>query len=220
MKKRIFAVEVIIVLLFAISTYPLYAQEKNSINNTHNISIGYTYKTDANWWRRIFNDIQFTYPKRTNDGVVKYEFGIGKRMSIGLDAGFIDDESKDFNSRFGSFPENYSYSIGATRVTAYLNYHFFVSSHLDCYANVGLGYYSARIKVLNNRPDSNPLNMGWIGSARITDVIRNEKRKGIDFSTGFGARYFFHKNLGVFSEAGFNKSVFQVGIVIKIMKTK
>jgi hypothetical protein len=216
MKTR--AISAVIVFL-SILNYKgtLCAQAKVFEKKVHNFSIGYTYKTDAKWWRKIFNEIQFAYPKQTNDGVVKYEFGMSKRLGVGLEAGFIDDESRDFSTLFGSFPENYSYSIGATRITAYLDYHFFVSSHLDCYANLGFGFYAARIKVLHNRPDPNPLNtLGFIGSLGISDVIRNEKRKGIDFSAGLGMRYFFHKNFGVFSETGFNKSVFQAGIVIRI----
>ncbi len=75
MKKRILVVGAIIFLPFACPIYHLNAQENSFLINTHNISIGYTYKTDANWWRRIFDDLQFAYLKRTNDGVVKYEFG-------------------------------------------------------------------------------------------------------------------------------------------------
>ncbi len=83
---------------------------------------------------------------------------------------------------------------------------------------MGLGYYAARIKVLQTYPDPNPLNTpGWIGSTGITDVVLNEKRSGVDFSAGLGVRYLFHKNVGMFSEAGFNKSVFQTGIVFKVM---
>lgn len=213
--KAISAVIVFLLVLNYKST--LCAQVKVIEKRVHNFSIGYTYKTDAGWWRNVFEDIQFDQPANTDDGCIKYEFGINKKISVGLEVGFIDDESKDFSSLFTNLSENYSYSIGATRITAYVDYHFFVSSHLDCYANLGFGYYAARIKVLHNHPDPNPLNtLGWIGSLGITDVRRNEKRKGIDFSTGLGVRYFFHKNIGVFSETGFNKSVFQAGIIVRL----
>jgi len=88
-------------------------------------------------------------------------------------------------------------------ILARFNYYFVNSEKANIYAGVGTGYRIANWKYTFGDPDIDDSN----------NEIPNLVPLGFEFT--FGARYFFTENIGIYTELGLAKSLFQVGLSAK-----
>jgi hypothetical protein len=214
METKIFNTAAVIILLVINPDYLLYAQRNETTKNSHIISLGYAYKTDAKWWREAFDKTLFETPKKTDDISVRYEFGFKNNLKIGIETLLIDD----FKDRgMFDFSEGFSYEIYAVRFLPTVSYNFILSNRISLYTSLATGCYYLKTKVVHTYP-TNQNSMGLWGPIMADEVILNKKEIGFDWAAAAGVNFFVTKNIGLFSEIGLNKSIFQAGIIVNTGK--
>jgi hypothetical protein len=214
MRNKIFYTSGLLALFFLHAS--VYAQQNMFARKSHIASTGYLYTTDTKWWKDIFTEIEFPRPQHSNGAYIKYEWRINKRFGIGMEGCYVEAEGEEYKGDWlNGTILLYSYSVVAKRVFAQMSYHFVTTPRFDCYTNVGLGFYTARVKTAYNPPDPNPLNIGLWGGYGVTLLTGNNAKNGIDLSAGLGMNYFFHRNLGVMIETSLHKYVLQGGIIFR-----
>ena len=143
-------------------------------------------------------------------GIVKFKWGhsVGAGIVIGYNATKIKftDTYYDYSgfpyytNTLRSYTETHVYqtiTIGARG-----SYHFFTKEKFDCYASIGLGFNINSTSRTTNNPN------GYTGYASA--------RSGVYSAFTVGIRYYFTKNIGVYSEVGWDMSVpIQAGLAIK-----
>lgn len=142
-------------------------------------------------------------------GIVKFKWGhsVGAGIVIGYSATRVKYtyiESK-WNNGYGW--NNYTYSqtdnYQTITIGARGTYHFFTKEKFDCYASVGLGYNINSYTQTTDNPNGY---YSRVGAARTS----------IYSAFTVGIRYYFTKNIGVYSEVGWDMSVpLQGGVAIK-----
>jgi hypothetical protein len=206
----------LLVALFIFQSFCTTTNSQKRLNTQkHFVTIGYGYKMDTKWWKDEIEKINFDPPNTTNDLYLKYEYKLNKKIGIGLDLGFINVEKDEFGI-FAPLFETSAYTAKAIRLLPSVNYHILNSSKFDLYLNIEAGYYIMKTQLIHYYPDPNPLNsLGFLPSALIRETVKKSKTNGFDFSAGIGMRYFFSKSIGIFGDAGINKSIFQTGLAVK-----
>jgi hypothetical protein len=188
----------------------LLAQQKRG----HTFSLGYGYKTDTKWWREVFDITHLKAPGKTNDITFNYEFDYKKNIVFGIEALLIDD-FKDigmFNSS-----EDYSYEAYVVRILPHVNYSLIKTKRFSFYGSFAAGFYYFRFKAIHTYPTDRNWIGGW-GPFMADEVIMNKKQIGLDWAGAAGIKLFLTKNIGMFSEIGLHKSIFQIGIIIQTGK--
>lgn len=196
---------------------PVMCQKTIIKDKSHSFIIAYGYKPDATWWKNVYRDINFPFQRTINNGYFKYQYGISKKMSLGLEAVFFEDNQIKHTEPFSIiWSEDYSYAASASRFSVFCNYYFLSLGRLNFYVNAATGFYKSRARIIHSYPDPNPLNsLGIPGSTGISEVVYRENKTGVDFSAGAGMSYFIGKHTGFFLETGYNKSVIQIGLIVK-----
>jgi hypothetical protein len=83
------------------------------------------------------------------------------------------------------------------------SYHFFTKEKIDCYANIGLGFNINTLNQTSNYP--------YAYNSRTS-----ASRSAVYEAFTVGIRYYFTKNIGVYSELGWDMSApIQAGIALK-----
>lgn len=143
-------------------------------------------------------------------GIVKFKWGhsVGAGIVIGYNATKI--KFTDTYYDYTGFPY-YSYtsrtytethSYKTITIGARGTYHFFTKEKFDCYASVGLGFNINTV----TRTTDNPGGYSTVGTGR----------SGLYQAFTVGIRYYFTKNIGVYSELGWDYSTpIQAGVAIK-----
>lgn len=142
-------------------------------------------------------------------GIVKFKWGhsVGAGIVIGYNSTNINFAYTDSRWYSGSGWNNYTYSetdiYKTVTIGARGTYHFYTKEKFDCYASIGLGFNINTYAQSTNDPN------GVVKTAYTG-------RSGIYEAFTVGIRYYFTKNIGVYSEVGWDMSApIQAGIAIK-----
>ncbi len=142
-------------------------------------------------------------------GIVKFKWGhsVGAGIVIGYSNTRVNYTYVESKWNNGNGWNSYTYSqtdnYQTITVGARGSYHFFTKEKVDCYANVGLGYNISSYTQTTDNPSGS---YSRVGSART----------GLYSALTVGIRYYFTKNIGVYSELGWDMSTpIQAGIAIK-----
>lgn len=159
------------------------------------IGVGNTIYTGAGY-KMGFPSISASYEY----GLVEVPMGSQLKGIVGIGGLVGFGGSKYDYSYFG-----WGYEVKTTYVViaARGNYHFIFHDKFDPYAGIILGYYFGNHKVTYNE--------GW--PAYLGDY--DGKTGGFHGGAYVGARYFFTPAIAVFSELGWNVSIFTVGATFK-----
>lgn len=200
-------------LLIFTDPFAAIGQNKKNSQKDHMVSIVYGYKTDTKWWREVYDGIPIEAPQQTHDISFRYEFDYKKNIAIGTEL-LLDDEFKD-KSLF-IFWEEYSYEAHVVRLLPFIRYDLIETKIMSLYTSLAAGFYFLNFKAVRTYPTTGYGFGGYFDFPQTADeVIKNKNRIGFDWACSAGAKFFFTKNLGLFSEIGFNKTVFQVGLSFK-----
>jgi hypothetical protein len=85
------------------------------------------------------------------------------------------------------------------------NHHFQLIKNFDAYFGIGLGYRFGLKEYNQTNPRYLSINGNW-----------NHTLLPLGFESTLGLRYYFDDQIGIYTEIGFAKSVFQGGISIKL----
>jgi len=162
-------------------------------------SIGYGFPNlDAQKSNFNNNNFQFESASISEWGPIqgKVEYGIDDRISLGVSANYDHDNVKTtFFYTNGIFHSSFLSILGR------MNIHFVKKKKLDVYFGIGVGYRK------NNFPIDNTV---WYSAVY---PIPQDIPLGLEATIGM--RYFFMKNIGIYSEVGASKSIIQAGLTIK-----
>ncbi|MBK6985002.1 MAG: hypothetical protein IPH32_09720 [Bacteroidetes bacterium] len=141
-------------------------------------------------------------------GIVKFKWGhsVGAGIVIGYSNTRVNYTYIETKWNNGNGWNNYTYSqtdnYQTITIGARGSYHFFTKEKVDCYANVGLGFNINTSTHTTDNPN------GYTSYAA--------SRSGLYNAFTVGIRYYFTKNIGVYSELGWDNSTpIQGGVAIK-----
>ncbi|MBP8033476.1 MAG: hypothetical protein KAZ71_02700 [Bacteroidia bacterium] len=140
-------------------------------------------------------------------GIYKFKWGhsVGAGIVIGFNSTsvkFTDNYYDYYNNNYNLITYNETHTFRTITVGARGTYHFFTKEKLDCYASVGLGFNINS----TSRTTDNPNGYTAIATAR----------SGLYETFTVGIRYYFTKNIGVYSELGWDMSApIQAGVALK-----
>jgi hypothetical protein len=198
------------ILLAVISnSFSAIGQKTATGKKGHAFSLAYGYKTDTKWWREVFDKIPVEVPNNTNDIILKYERNFKNDIRIGIELHF-NDESIDPPPFY--IQGGYFYGTNVLRFLPFLSYNLIKTKKFSFYISVAAGFYFLNMKAVHRYTNSTYF------QDIVDEIIVNKKGVGFDWAGGAGAKFFFNKNIGVFSEIGLHKSVFQAGIIVKTGK--
>ncbi len=157
------------------------------------ISIGYGF---INVWKTFLDkviDIPEYKVKATGPFTTIVEYNISRRFSAGVLGSYSRVNGK--SPRF-----QLSDQITFWTLHARANYHFWTTRKLDPYFGAGIGFNNAKYKNL----DPNTI---------ISEEANESVPSTIDFSGQVGLKYFFSKNIGLYTELGYvSGAIIHVGI--------
>lgn len=138
---------------------------------------------------------------------IKYEYAATDESGVALQFAYRESDftyDKEHNNNSGT-SEIYIHKIKRIDYSIILrfNYHFQVSEKLDPYFGLGTGYRVVEWEFKSNDPYYRD----------IVDDVFNPNPFALEFTGGI--RYFFSKNIGIYTEIGIAKSPLQFGINIK-----
>jgi outer membrane protein W len=187
--KKIF----ILLTIALILSYSSFAQNKETAysKGSSTISVGYGL---FNVWKILLSN----YEKINSTGpiVVAYQYGITKRISVGLALGY-----SVLNGSYESSGFNYSDKLTSFSAVAFANYHFGHSKKIDPYIGGGAGYYNLKYEESID--------------------LRSISPSAFEISGLLGAKYYFTPSFGAFAEIdlvnGYVEGSFpQLGVTYKI----
>lgn len=126
----------------------------------------------------------------------KFEYGVSENIGFGVNIAYAD-AGINYTNDLG---ESASFKWWNTSINARVNRHFGSNNKFDPYIGLGMGYKFGKWTSEGDDNAEDDLN------ALIP----------LGFETTFGARYMFTPNIGLFSEVGIAKGIFQAGLNIKI----
>ena len=207
-----------IIILICLCNYKYNAQDKTAFEKgTVVATVGYgfpdLYRTSL---RIAYNAYSSTKVSGVGPIILKGDYGIvkfkwGHSVGAGIVLGYSSTNVKYTysTSRWygGSGWNNYTYNqtdkYKTITVGARGTYHFFTKEKFDCYASVGLGFNINTYNQISDDPD---------GALRTS----YKSRSGLYQAVTVGIRYYFTKNIGVYSELGWDMSnPIQGGVAIK-----
>jgi predicted porin len=184
--KRIFPVTLFFILF---SVGKIVAQDNGMAYNpkSSDISGGYGF---INVWKTLFAFDNIQLPTSSEGPfVVKYEYGITKKMSAAVTVGYAE-----LNSNY----ENITQKLSDYLVAGTASYHFATSRKLDPYVSAGFGYYA------------------FTYADNVGDDIHFILPGPFAVSLAAGTRYYFNPHFGAYAEAGYDDGgIIQIGLVYK-----
>jgi hypothetical protein len=133
---------------------------------------------------------------------VKVEYGISDKIGIGLS---INHVSTNFDAQYLDDIDNKNYfanyNYNSTKFNLRTNFHFSNSDKLDAYWGFGVGYGIGSVGLSTNDPDLEEVDID---------------AGGLGLESTLGIRYFVTKNIGIYTEVGFAKSIIQFGLNYKL----
>ncbi len=144
----------------------------------------------------------------------KAEYGLSRKLSVALSAGYILYKSEWTVNRTDPFTGNFlPYQYGTTLhdISANLrfNYHLIVTKDVDFYVGGGVGYnYFMNKDFTTFTPED------------TTFKSQFKLPMPISYEMSIGLRYFFLTRTAIYIEAGMGKSILQAGFVFKFRHRK
>jgi hypothetical protein len=163
------------------------------------------------------------------------EFALSDKVGLGLS---INYASWGFSTKMEETYPNYNYwtntytietntylndlTFTTVSIMPRLNIHFKKTEKIDVYWGIGAGYKSYKARYVSTVNS-------YYGSYRSEmNLSQSELQMGAEsfgeffsylpvaFETTFGVKYYFHPNVGVYTEIGPAKSLIQAGLAIKV----
>ena len=186
-----------IIILFLVVAVSMAQENQRAFNNGQlTVSAGYGI---VNYWKILVkkgvtdNNYEATL-KATGPFVIACEYGIFKRISVGVSLGYSKVKS---TIPFGSYQQVTTLTNFSAIATA--NYHFFKSKRFDPYIGGGVGYYNFKVK---NADDLGIVNVDFPDQVAVSSQL--------------GCKYYFTPMFGAFVEAGYvGGALAQVGVTAK-----
>ena len=136
-------------------------------------------------------------------GIVKFKWG--HSVGAGIVLGYSSTTVKYTNYYTTMIPVDETDKYRTITIGARGTYHFFTKEKLDCYVSLGAGFN------INTYDYSN--SFGYTYGVYATPA---KSRSVLYESATVGIRYYFTKNIGVYSELGWDMSApIQAGVAIK-----
>lgn len=129
--------------------------------------------------------------------IFKVDYVLLKNFSVGVDAtyNYTDlyyfDDGRDDNNVWSVY--RYGVRVKEFSANLRLNYHFINKKKWDMYAGAGMGYGAINVETYSTAP-------------RPSYYLNYNFPKPLSFESTVGARYFFNKHLGLYSEIGLGRS--------------
>ena len=130
----------------------------------------------------------------------KIEYGINKNFGVGINFVRLTSEA-NFDVKLTGDSVLYQATISRIgySITPRFNWHIFPTKKFDSYIGIGLGYRNTDYNYTSSRPN-------LFEDKEFTDFP-------ISFELTVGAKYMFIENVGIYTELGFSRAIFQLGIV-------
>lgn len=199
MKKLVLSLFVVVITLMPSTTNAQAFEQGKS-----QISIGYGLSSTTQALIKnsvnstdVFGDPVYVNPEFSALGPIfaKFEHGVSEKIGFGVNIAYANAGINYTNDTGGPA----SMKWWNTSVNARVNRHFGSNDKFDPYVGLGMGYKFGKWK---SEGGDNP-----------------EEFKALiplGFETTFGARYMFTPNIGLFSEVGIAKGIFQIGLNVKL----
>ena len=136
-------------------------------------------------------------------GIVKFKWG--HSVGAGIVLGYSSTKATYSYINYNTTNNTYTTSVdkySTITIGARGSYHFFSKEKLDCYASIGIGFN------INSYTEATSGYNAYITSGTTRSAIYETLTVGI--------RYYFTKNIGVYSEVGWDMSApIQAGVALK-----
>lgn len=156
----------------------------------------------------VFNDLGSVLETKSFGPMhIKSEYAVSEHIGIGLNFAFAsadlltEDEVTFINQEGMQEKLRWDAEWTSWSLLARVNFHMGHHEKIDPYWGVGIGFRDWTYDAISNNPNLEASK----GSALIN----------LGFETTFGLRVMPHENIGLFTEFGISKSLFQVGITAK-----
>lgn len=150
----------------------------------------------------------------------KLEYAVGKKIGLGISVAYMNsifsytEKMQYYNNNtntYDTYTEKWSITRNTYSIMGRFNFHFISNNKIDMYMGAGLGFrdaiWKSKYEVIglssNNTPPASTENL-------------DTSKFPIAFETTIGFKYLLTPNLGIFAEAGFAKSLLQLGISTKL----
>ncbi|MEZ5046613.1 MAG: hypothetical protein R2831_06440 [Chitinophagaceae bacterium] len=171
-----------------------YRLQKNQVL----ITAGYGFPSVLRFVLKLKTNREDFFIKGAGPFIFKAEYMASKRIGVGLNASYNYSVLYWYDTGYDTIQKNYhdfEFGIqgrelsGAIRV----NYHFLQKSKFDMYGGIGIG--------------TGIINLHSYSKAHTVNInLDYELPRPYYFDATVGARYFFTKNIGLYSELGLGKS--------------
>lgn len=169
------------------------------------ISLGYGFPNLYKW---VFTTYELLYPLGKSAGVgpfhAKFEYGLADKFGIGV---HLDFATASFTwEEEGWINDTIMYDSGfkgnGLAISLRGNWHFYTTKNLDLYSGIHFGYDLGAMKFFTDDPDL----QSFFPDLSFPFVLGGT----------IGMRYYFNKNLAMYMELGYSKSLAQLGMSYKI----
>ena len=120
-------------LVFLIPLSVLAQADHAMDKGSHRISIGYGYKTDTRWCKNVFKNYDIPAPSHTGNAWITYEYHIGEKWGMSLEAGFGHTKPHDttiVSTMNGYVPQGYNAKINFIRILPTMAYYFITTERV------------------------------------------------------------------------------------------
>lgn len=138
----------------------------------------------------------------------RFEYAVSPKIGIGVNfayahADLLTQEETEIRLSDGNkVPLQWNVNWNTWSILARLNYHFGENDIFDPYLGFGLGFKDWTTESVSNDPDR--------------DIQEGSALINIGFESTFGLRVMPHERIGIFTELGLAKSLFQIGITARL----
>ena len=179
------------------------------------LSMGYGYPSlEQSQYGGIDPNYSFISFTKNNYGPFHFrgEYGLTNKIGIGISMNYDNyggtmKEVHTINHSNG-ITEYYTSQKTTSSFTGLIrfNYHFATTKKLDPYLAVGGGFRTTTNSFTTNDPN------GSLSQYNLITISRTPSN--ISFESLVGLKYYFSKNIGIYSEIGISKSVIQIGLSV------
>lgn len=198
MKKFILTFILLLVVNFLNAQF--FKNNDNQFTKPHGltISLGYGTPSIIRTYLKIKNTHNDYWIKGSGPYMFKFEYFFLNKISIGLNATYSASKIAWMDDGYDTVIHNvrpYEYGVKAKEISGLLraNYHFGHRKKLDNYAGLGFGYGYITLESYSTAP-LNQIN------------ATNSVPRPITIEATYGMRYYFTKNIAIYTELGLGKS--------------
>lgn len=206
-----------LMLAFGISTQSAKAQVfEEGVSIT---TLGYGFPNFSGVWLNVWAlDNESASQSSFGPLHLKYEYGITDKLGIGASVNLSTTKVTNpytrtvYNPSKGTSTDvDYEEIVRFRSINALirLNYHFLDHDKVDFYSGLGVGFNKNSFKFESTDPDTDV-------DSELDDLNLLVNVIPIGYEATLGLRYLFSDNVGAYIELGWAKSLFQVGLTVKL----